>query len=80
MPARDVAPAVTIAEPPDDARGAAVQSGSVRLVAGESLLDVPPNEFRERQAAIAGPRPESPCLLICQLDLGSDHGISVSTS
>jgi hypothetical protein len=58
-----------IAEPADDPRGAVVQRGAIRVFFRQPFLNVPANEFGQRNSAVAGLRPEPSGLSPRELNL-----------
>ena len=80
MLARDVPRAAAIAEASDQPRRPIVQRRPIGRFYRKSLLDIPPNDLGERQAAFARLGPQAARLLVGQLNLRPDHRKSVSTS
>jgi hypothetical protein len=69
VPGRKVPRAPPIAEPADDPRGAGVQRGAIRVFFRQPFLNVPANEFGQRNSAVAGLRPEPSGLSPRELNL-----------
>ena len=80
MFACDVTGAAAVAKTTHRTRGAVIQRRAVGPFFGQSLLDIPSDHLGERQATLASFGPQSPRLLVGELNLRSDHLASVSTS
>ena len=80
MFAGDVAGALTVVKTADGACRAVIKRRAIRHFFRQPLVDATPNHLGERQTTIASLRPQAARLLLGELNLGSNHGHSVSTS
>lgn len=68
MFSRHVPNPAAVAKSPDDSRRAVIQRRAIARLFGEALLDVPADNFGKRQPALASLGPQSPRLLVGQLN------------
>lgn len=73
MLTRDVTGAAAVTKTTDDASRALIQRRAIRRFFGQPLLDIPSDNLGERQTTLASLGPQSPGLLLGQLNLRSDH-------
>lgn len=80
MLARNVACPTAVVEAAHSSRRPIVERRAIGRFLGQASLDISPDDLGEREATLAGLSAQATGLLLCELNLGADHELNVSTS